>query len=99
LFWLALAVVGLLVRRPRHVLALAVPSVAGLVVIFLSSLVLRAEPHSSVPVAPAFVLLAAGALLGPRRELAAVGGDDLARRLPGARPLAGVGAGAVLAGW
>ena len=99
LFWLVLGLVGLLVRRPSRVLALAVPSVAGLVVIFLSSLGLPAEPHYSVPVAPAFVLLAAGALLGPRRELAAVGGHDLARRLAVARPFAGVAAGVIAAVW
>jgi hypothetical protein len=99
LFWLVLGLVGLLVRRPSRVLALAVPSVAGLVVIVLSSLGLPPEPHYSVPVAPAFVLLAAGALLGPRRELAAVGRPELARRLAIARPFVGVAAGAIAAVW
>jgi len=43
------------------------PAVAALVVIGLSALGLPAEPHYAVPVAPAFVLLTGGALLGRRR--------------------------------
>jgi hypothetical protein len=64
--WLALGIVGLLVRRPRRALALATPTVAALAIMLVSALGLPAVPHYSVPVAPAFVLLAAGALLGRR---------------------------------
>ena len=100
LLWLVLGLVGLLIRRTRSPLALAVPSVAGLVVIGLTSLGLPAEPHYSVPVAPAFVLLAAGALLGPRDERAAAfGRRELARRLAVARPLAGIAAGVIAVAW
>ena len=42
--------------------ALWTPTVAGLIVIVLTALGLPAEPHYSVPVAPAFVLLASGML-------------------------------------
>ena len=68
LLFLVVGAVGLLVRRPRNALALAAPTLAGLVVIVFSALGLPAVPHYSVPVAPAFVLLAAGALFGPRRK-------------------------------
>ena len=70
--WLALAVVALVVRRPRDVLALATPTVAGLVLVVLSAAGLPAEPHYSVPVVPAFVLLAAGCLFGRRRQVAGI---------------------------
>jgi hypothetical protein len=65
--WLVLALVGLVVRRPAHALAFATPAFAAFVVILLSALAIAAIPHYSVPVAPAFLLLAAGALLGHRR--------------------------------
>ena len=64
--WLAIGVIGLIVRRPGNVLALITPAVAALVVVVLNALAIPAIPHYSVPVAPAFVLLAAGALLSPR---------------------------------
>src|SRR5262249_42364574 len=67
ILWLAVGILALAFRRPRNALALAVPTVAGLLVIVLTALGLPAEPHYSVPVAPAFVLLAGGALLAPRR--------------------------------
>jgi hypothetical protein len=61
--WLAVGLVALLLRRRRGALALALPAVAGMVVIVLSALGLPAEPRYSLPVAPAFLLLAAGATL------------------------------------
>jgi hypothetical protein len=64
--WLLLGIAALGVRRPAGAVALATPTVAALAVIVLSALGLPAEPHYSVPVAPAFVLLASAALLGPR---------------------------------
>lgn len=69
--WLAIVLAGLFFRRPEGLLALTIPSVAGLAVLVLSALGLPSEPHYSVPVAPAFVLLAAGTVFAPRRELAA----------------------------
>jgi hypothetical protein len=68
--WLAVALIGLLLRRPRGLLALTIPGVAAIAVLVLSALGLPSEPHYSVPVAPAFVLFAAGTVFAPRRELA-----------------------------
>jgi hypothetical protein len=65
--WLAVGIGLLAVRRPRNALALATPATAALVVIALNALAIASVPHYSVPVAPAFALLAAGTLLGPRR--------------------------------
>jgi Glycosyltransferase family 87/Dolichyl-phosphate-mannose-protein mannosyltransferase len=66
--WLVLAAIAFAIRRPRSALALWAPALAGVVIVVLSALGLPAEPHYSMPVAPAFVLLAGGALFGPRRE-------------------------------
>jgi hypothetical protein len=66
LLWLVVGVVALVVRRPRGVLALVVPTVAGLVLVLLSAAGLPAEPAYTVPVVPAFVLLAAAGLFAPR---------------------------------
>ncbi|HXG75230.1 MAG TPA: hypothetical protein VNJ53_01535 [Gaiellaceae bacterium] len=66
LLWLALGLVVLAWRRPTRALALAAPALAGLAVIAVNALAIAAVPHYAVPVVPAFVLLAAGALLGPR---------------------------------
>jgi hypothetical protein len=68
--WLGIGIVALAVRRPTRLLALVTPAVAGLIVILVSALGLPAVPQYSVPVAPAFVLLAAGGLFGPRRYAA-----------------------------
>lgn len=65
--WLVLGAIALAIRRPADALALSTPTIAALAIIFLSALGLPAVPHYSVPVAPAFVLLAAGALFGRRR--------------------------------
>jgi hypothetical protein len=69
ILWLVLGLGALFYRRTRRSAALAAPSLAALLVILVSALGLPAEPHYSVPVAPAFVLLAGGALFAPRREL------------------------------
>jgi hypothetical protein len=42
------------------------PGIAAFAVILLSALGLPAVPHYSMPVSPAFVLLAAAGLFGPR---------------------------------
>ncbi len=68
--WLALGLVGLAVRRPSNALAMGTPAVASLVIVFLSALAIASVPHYTVPAAPAFVLLAAGALLGRSRASA-----------------------------
>jgi hypothetical protein len=100
LLWLALGLVALALLRPRRTLALAAPAAAGLIVIVLSSLGLPAEPHYSVPMSPAFVLLAAGALFGPRLELGGARSyDDLRRRLAPALPLAGIAVAVIAAAW
>jgi hypothetical protein len=65
--WLVLGIIGLAIRRPAGVLALVTPAVAALLVIILDALAIPSVPHYAVPAAPAFVLLAAGALAGPRR--------------------------------
>jgi hypothetical protein len=64
--WLAVGVFALAIRRPERMLALAAPTFAALIVVLVSALGLPAVPHYSVPAAPAYVLLAAGALFGPR---------------------------------
>jgi glycosyl transferase family 87 len=90
----------LLFLRPRQALALAVPAAAGLIVIVLSSLGLPAEPHYAVPVAPAFVLLAAGALFGPR--FAATSQEihhQLRRRLTPVLRFAGIALAVIAAAW
>jgi hypothetical protein len=96
LLWLALGISALALRRPRDALALSVPTVAGLLVIVLTALGLPAEPHYSVPVAPAFVLFAGAALFAPRRELARIRAPEL---IASGRRLAGVGLGIVAAAW
>jgi hypothetical protein len=64
--WIAIALVALVVRRPASILALSAPALAAAVVILLSALAIAAVPHYAVAVTPAFLLLLAGALLGPR---------------------------------
>ena len=68
ILWLLLGVAGLAIRRPARSLALATPAIAALIVIVLNALAIPSVPHYAVPVAPAYVLLAAGAVLGARRE-------------------------------
>lgn len=65
--WLALGLVVLAIRRPAGALALATPAIGAFIVIVVSALAIAAIPHYSVPVTPAFLLLAAGALIGHRR--------------------------------
>jgi hypothetical protein len=68
--WLGLALLAFAYRRPRNALALWVPVIAGSIVVLLSAFGLPAEPHYSVPVAPAFVLAASAGLFATRRETA-----------------------------
>jgi hypothetical protein len=68
ILWLLVGVAGLAIRRPVRSLALATPAIAALIVIVLNALAIPSVPQYAVPVAPAYVLLAAGAMLGARRE-------------------------------
>lgn len=69
LLFLVIGLVALAVRRPRNALALAMPTIAGLVVIVLSAAGVPSTPQFSVPVAPAFIILSAGAFFGQERKL------------------------------
>ena len=68
--WLAAGIVGVAVRRPRNWGATLVPVVGSLVMLLATVMTVWAEPAYAVPVAPAFVLFAAVALLGERRARA-----------------------------
>ena len=64
--WIVLGLLGLAWRRPRGARTLVALALAALFVIAFNALGLFADPHFALPVAPAFVLLAAGGLLGTR---------------------------------
>jgi hypothetical protein len=66
IIWIALGLIGLALRRPRGVGILLALAGAAMLVIVFNALGLFADPHFALPVAPAFVLFAAGALLGRR---------------------------------
>jgi hypothetical protein len=64
--WIVLGLIGLALRRPRGGGTLVALGLAALAVIALNALGLFADPHFALPVAPAFLLLGLGALLGAR---------------------------------
>ena len=64
--WIVLGLLALAWRRPRGASTLTALGLAALVVIVLNALGLFADPHFALPVAPAFILFGAGALLGRR---------------------------------
>ncbi|MGZ8697977.1 MAG: glycosyltransferase family 39 protein, partial [Gaiellaceae bacterium] len=64
--WIVLGLIGLAWRRPRGMATLTAIALAALLVIVLNALGLFADPHFALPVAPAFILFGAGALLGRR---------------------------------
>jgi hypothetical protein len=66
IIWIVLGLLGLVWRRPRGAATLVALGLAAMLVIVFNALGLFADPHFALPVAPAFVLLAAGALFGPR---------------------------------
>ncbi len=70
-FWLVVGIVAMAVRRPRRALVAIAPAVGALAVIFGTALVAVAVSEYSLPVSPAFILLAAAGLVGaePRRPL------------------------------
>jgi Dolichyl-phosphate-mannose-protein mannosyltransferase len=71
ILWLLAGTAALAWRRPANALALAAPTLAALVIVVAVALGAPAIPHFAVPVLPAFALLLAGALLGPRRGVRA----------------------------
>ena len=66
LVWIVLGLVGIAVRRPRLWSALVALATAAFLVVLLNALGLFTDLHFSLPVAPAFVLLGLGGLLGER---------------------------------
>jgi hypothetical protein len=70
ILWIALGLIALVLRRPKGAPTLVVLGLAGLIVIVFNALGLFADPHFALPVAPAFILLGAGALLGDRSAAA-----------------------------
>jgi hypothetical protein len=69
--WLVLGVIGLAIRRPARIAALVGPTLAGTLVVLTTALVAPPDVRYLLPLAPAAVLLAAGALVGPRRRWSA----------------------------
>lgn len=64
--WIVLGLVALAIRRPRGWRLLLTLPLAGMLVVVLNALGLFTDLHFVLPVAPAFVLLGVGALLGRR---------------------------------
>jgi hypothetical protein len=65
--WLIIGLIALLIRRPRGAKTLAMLTIAALTVIAFNALAQTAGPRYMLPVAPAFILLTATALLGHTR--------------------------------
>jgi len=66
IFWIVAGLAGIALRRPRGSATLVAIGVAALLVVSLNALGLFADRHFVLPVAPAFVLLGVGGLLGER---------------------------------
>jgi hypothetical protein len=64
--WIVVGLLGLAIRRPQGARTLTALGLTALFVIAFNALGLFADPHFALPVAPAFVLLGAGGLLGRR---------------------------------
>ncbi|MEP7225248.1 MAG: hypothetical protein ABI783_09850, partial [Actinomycetota bacterium] len=64
--WIALGLVAMAIRRPRSSATLVAIALSALAVVVLNAFGLFADLHFVLPVAPAFVLFGAGALLGRR---------------------------------
>jgi hypothetical protein len=73
IFWLAVALIALLVRRPRRIAPLVAVAVFGLLVIGVHAVSQGALPEYALPIYPAFITLAIAALFGERRGAAAAG--------------------------
>ena len=68
--WLLAGVAGVAVRRPRRWWATVAPVAGALAMLLATVMAVWAEPAYAVPVAPAFILFAAVALLGDRSDRA-----------------------------
>ena len=66
ILWIAVGLIALALRRPRGTRTLVAIALTALVVIVLNALGLFADPRFALPVAPAFILFGACALLGRR---------------------------------
>ena len=66
IIWIAVGVLALLIRRPRGTRTLIMLGLAALFVTVFNALGLFADRRFVLPIAPAFVLFGAAALLGPR---------------------------------
>ena len=64
--WLLLGLVAVLWRRPRRVVVPLVLAAAAFAIMLSTSLAVYAVAEYSVPVVPAFVLLATAGVFGPR---------------------------------
>jgi hypothetical protein len=68
ILWILLGLVAIAIRRPRGSPTLIALALAAFLVVLLNALGLFTDLHFMLPVAPAFVLLGLGGLLGARRE-------------------------------
>jgi hypothetical protein len=66
IIWIAVGLIALAWRRPRGARTLIALALAALFVVVFNALGLFADRRFALPVAPAFVLFGAAALLGPR---------------------------------
>ena len=66
--WILVGLIAIAFRRPRGWPMLLALTLAALAVVLLNALGLFADLHFMLPVAPAFILLGAGGLLGERRS-------------------------------
>lgn len=66
--WILIGLIAIAFRRPRGWPMLLALTLAALAVVLLNALGLFADLHFILPVAPAFILLGAGGLLGERRS-------------------------------
>jgi hypothetical protein len=64
ILWVLLGGVALAVRRPRRLVALAAPAVVAAFLVVVTALVAPFDVRYLLPLAPAFVVFAAGAVLG-----------------------------------
>jgi hypothetical protein len=66
LLWLVAGLVGLVVRRPKHVGLTLVLAGAAVLVVGLQALAIYTIVEFAVPVAPALIVLGAAGLVGTR---------------------------------
>ncbi|MDH5281627.1 MAG: hypothetical protein OEW52_10835, partial [Thermoleophilia bacterium] len=66
--WLIAAVLALAIRRPRRIAVMLASALAAAIVVSATAAATPPDVRYVLPVAPAFILLALGALLGERRH-------------------------------